>query len=350
MNPRRKAKSTTRALLALTALVLAVVGVGCPCLAPIVNADPQFRWWLFSNFGAQRICPEMLKQGIPLRLQERAPAIGRFFPQQCNAQVDNTRQTVVVDFYGTGYGYVAPAKRVGFSCGGAIEFRPDFQIVGNDIYVWGKLNRIVNGPNFQVQYVENKLVDVATGVSPVGSLANFLGNQVVAGELARGFTVVANDKGNEFAMGTLLPPQKPYRPWDITGTNRFTYANETVELHANQRDYLGPFEVKDGKALYVNMTVQGLAVDVMIVDKTTGDFWRDGYQKGFLLPPTGPVAAGQPVYPSYPVNLRYKLPNGVYYVVVDNTITPGGAVGPPTMLNPLADAVASVAYLVQLGD
>ena len=66
----------SRASLALTVLVIAIVGAGCPCLEAATEASPSLRWWLFSNYGAERICPEMLKKGVSLRLQERAPTIG----------------------------------------------------------------------------------------------------------------------------------------------------------------------------------------------------------------------------------------------------------------------------------
>lgn len=347
--PARRGGSAAPSL-AVLSLALTVGAAGCPCVAPIVNSSPELRWWLFSNFGAQRICPELTKRGLSLRLQERSPAIGRFFPSQCSFDVDNARQVVVVHFNGSGYGYLNPAKRVGFTAGGSIEYRPDFMIAGEDMYVWGKMNRIVRGPDFQLGYVENKVIDVAAGLPGIGPLATFFGNQVVAGELSRGFTVVHNeDRGNDFAMGFLAPPAKPYRPFDVTQTNRFTYANESIEVHSNQRDYLGPFDIPNGKSFYLTLTNQGPAVDLMIVDKMTGDYWRDGYQKGLMQPPTGPVVAGQPIQPGMPVSLKYKLNGGVYYVVIDNSAS-AGLVSPPMSLNPFGDAMAVVSYVAQVGD
>jgi hypothetical protein len=337
--------------LALLVLILAVVGVGCPCVQGIVNASPELRWWLFANFGAQRICPELLKSGLPLRLQNQAAAIGRFFPRECNALVQNDRQVVLVGFQGSGYAYMSPARRIGFESGGQIELRPDFMLAGDDIYVWARFNRVTAGPNFRPIFIENKTIDVAANTPPFGSIATFLGNQVVTGEISRGFTVVHNaSTGTEFALGSLYPPQKPYRPWDVTGTKRYTFANETVEVHSEQRDYLGPFEVRDNKQLYVSMTVQGPPVDVFVVDKVTGDYWRTSYTSGVVGPPPGPVMNGQPVYPLYPVNLQYRLPNGLYYVVVDNSSSAGGAVAPPRSMNPFFDSAAMVSYVAQLGD
>src|SRR5262245_33014936 len=97
------------AILLLLAVVLAASASGCRSLfGSVTDASPGLRWWLFSNFGAQKICPEMLKRGVSLRLQDRAPAIGRFFPMQCSYQVDDARQVLTVHFAGTGYGFMAP--------------------------------------------------------------------------------------------------------------------------------------------------------------------------------------------------------------------------------------------------
>src|SRR5690348_17168746 len=124
------------ATLMLAAIALSFTFMGCPCISGPVNASPGLRWFLFSNFGAAKICPEMLKSGVALRLQDRAPAIGRFFPMRCTYNVDDASQTVTVHVGGTGYGYMLPAKRVGFSLAVSVEYRPDFQIAGDDVYVW----------------------------------------------------------------------------------------------------------------------------------------------------------------------------------------------------------------------
>jgi hypothetical protein len=349
--PRARAASATLALLVLT---LASVLGGCPCVKTITDWSPALRWWLFATYGAGRICPEMLKQGISLRLEDRSPAIGRFFPAQCAYNVNDEAKTVTVHVGGTGYGYMAPAKRVGFALSVSVEYRADFMIAGDDMYVWGRPNRIVQGPDFKLGYLENPLADLAANIPPFGGIANFLGNQVVRTEMNRGFTVIANeDKGNDFSLGMLQPPAKPHHPFDISASERFTFANETVDVYANQRDYLGPFEVaKAGQALYLTMSVQGPAVDVMVVDRRTGDAWREAYQLGRPLgPPPGPVLGGQPLQPGPQVQQRYVLAPGSYYVVVDNTAA-AGAVRPPAGLPllSLTDPLSRVSYLAQVGE
>jgi hypothetical protein len=349
--PVPKRPSPSAILTFTAAFSLSMGAFGCK---GVVNASPELRWFLFSNFGAKQICPEMLKQGVPLRLQDRSPALGRFFPTGCDFNVDDSRQVITLHVSGTGYGYMNPAKRVGFSLTTSVEYRPDFQIAGDDVYVWGKLNRIVQGPNFQLGFVENRLVDVAANVPPFGTFANFVGNQVVSSALTRGFTVVHNDDtGNEFTLGAMFPPTKPHHPFEVTSNEKYTFANDTAEIHQNERDYMGPFEVaKAGQSLYLTFQLQGPPVDVMIVDKRTGDVWREGYQTGQPLgPPPGPIVAGAPLQPNAPDNRKYPLPPGQYYVVIDNTNAAGAvAPPPPTVFNVLADNVALLNYVVQLGE
>lgn len=345
-----KSAGTGRAAAALGAISLSFAVAGCPCLESVVNPSPALQWWLFSNFGASRMCPEMLKQGLPLRLQDMQPTIGRFFPTNCSYAVDDSRRTVAISFAGNGYGYMAPAKRIAFSVSGTIELRPGIQLAGDKAYVYGHFNRIISGPTFQVTNIENPVVDVAANLPGVGSVANLFGNQIVAGELTRGFTVVNTDKGNDFALGILRPPQLPHHPYDTSASERFTFANETVEVHQNQRDYLGPFEVPEaGKSLFLSLANQGPALDVMIVNRYTGDAWRDQYQRGMLAPPPGPVIAGGPLGPSLSDSRRYALAPGSYYVVIDNTAA-AGLVNPPASILPLADAMARVSYVAQLGE
>ncbi len=348
---RKKSARPAGAFLSLLVIVFAFVISGCPCTETIVNNNPQLRWWLFSNFGASRICPEMLKVGVSLKLDSRSPSIGRFFPTTCSTTVDDAAQSVLLTFSGTGYGYMLPAKRIGFSCSSTIALKPDFQLSGDDLYVFGKLGSILQGPDFRVGYIENPAFNMASNIPPFGNLANFLGQQVLTSELTRGFTVVANEeRGNDFALGILMPPSKPVKPFRITEDERFTFANESVDVHGNQRDYLGPFEVSSGQSLFLTMSVQGPTVDVMIVDKRTGDSWREMYQTGLpLAGPPGPVAGGGPLAPGTSGTKRYNVAPGLYYVVIDNTAAAGLVAPPVQPLNPIYDPIARVSYVAQVG-
>ncbi|MBW2455484.1 MAG: hypothetical protein JRI68_13275 [Deltaproteobacteria bacterium] len=355
VRPTNQRKWRVPASLVLTVLVLAVVGVGCPCLRGPVNASPGLRWWLFSNFGADRICPEMLKNGMGLRAQDRGPAIGRFFPTGCSIDVNDETQTVVVNFIGTGYASMNLTGRVGFQCSASVEYGPDFYMGEDDLYVWGKMKRLVNGPKFELGYVENKLADVATQMTPLGTVANMFGNQITAGQLTQGFTVVENwdTESKSFALGVIRPPQKPHTPYDVSEDENHTYANETIEVAYNGRDYLGPFEVVNGdQRLLMKMFNQGPRVEVMVVDKKVGDMWREGYQQGRPLgPPPGPVLGGTVLEPNFESKVSFNLRPGFYYVVVDHTQYAGVVAPPPvSLLAPLSGPAARITYVAQLAE
>src|SRR5262249_18317094 len=124
-NRRKSAKKTTVVPLRLRLIGLIAVltlGVGCPCVKGAVNASPSLRWWLFSNFGAQKTCPEMTKRGAPLKLDPNGNTIGRFFPTRCRHEVHDDRHTLTVHFGGTGYAWTPIAGRVGFSCDASVEY------------------------------------------------------------------------------------------------------------------------------------------------------------------------------------------------------------------------------------
>ena len=348
---RPLSRPTVTAFLTLIALVFSL-SAGCAggCILP-----SALRWKLFALFGAPKICPEMLKRSVAIRLQNGAPSMGRFFPMTCSYSVDDDKETVTVNVGGTGYGYLLPAKRIGFSLTAAVEYRADFTLAGDDIYLWGKLNRVVDGPRFQLASVENPLIDLAANLPPVGSFASFMGNQVVAGVMAQGFTVIHNDRGDDFSLGLIYPPSRPRHPFQLMGANdRYVFANETVDVQGNQRDYLGPFEItSQGQGLYFTATATGAPVDVMVVNKVTGDMWRDLYQRGTVGPPPGPVLAGAPLMPGPAVNHRWALQPGFYYVVVDNTAAAGN-VSPnvaTSIWSPITGGGGGVqvSYLAQLG-
>lgn len=341
------------AAVVLAVLVAGVIVNGCKCFRGPVNASPGLRWWLFSNFGASKVCPEMLKRGMPLRLQDRGPAVGRFFPATCTVDVDDASQTIAVQFTGAGYAHTPVTRRVGFTADAVVQFRPDFFLGEEDIYVWAKVNRIVNGPHFQLGYVENPLA-AGAAATPLGTIANLFGNQIVAGELTRGFTVLQNwdTDSKTFTLGIIQPPAKPHTPYNLREDEVFTFVNETVEVQYNGRDFMGPFEVVGSdQQLQVRMFLQGPAVDIMVVNRQIGDIWRDGYQRGQPMgPPPGPVLAGGALQPGRELKTAYRLPPGQYFIVLDHTASAGTVNPPPTIpLNPLAPP-ATVSVAVQLGE
>ena len=141
------------------------------------------------------------------------------------------------------------------------------------------------------------------------------------------------------------------------GDDRFTFANETTEIRGLQQDFLGPFEVdsKD-RALYLKMQVTGPAIDVFVVSKDVGYAWRKQYQNA--SPPSGPPTGAQVIQSGQtPASGLFEgwvpVPQGAYYVVLDNSASAGSLNPPakiPTPVDPSRAQAATVSYLVQVGD
>ena len=355
---RLSARDTTRtspvfkqraAWLAGLAIVLVLATAGCGLFRSSVNASPELRWFLFSNFGAQRMCPEMLKRGAPLKLSANGNTIGRFFPERCTAQVNDASQTVTLAFSGTGFAWTPLAGRVGFAVSATVDYRMDFFMAEDATYVWAKPARIAYGPDFRMGAVENKLVDWAAQ-GPAGYMVTTFGSQIVAGQLSSGFTVVHTDDGDEFSLGLLSPPARPHT-FFAAGNGRTSLDRDTTEVRVDQMDLVGPFEVpSSGQALFLRFQVTGPALDVMVIRRGAGDLWRTGLQLGAALaaPPEAPLSSFS-LQPGQEARQIVPLPPGQYYLVLDNSQRMG-AVNPPwSPLGIVGGNAAVVAYSVELG-
>lgn len=334
---------------ALLGLVL-LLGSGCGLFRGTVNSSPSLRWWLFSNFGAQRLCPEMLKRSTPLRLTNGGNAVGRFFPEQCATHVNDTTQTVTLEFSGTGYAWTPVGGRVGFWAGAAIDYRMDFFLDEDSTYVWAVPARIIRGPDFKMGSIEYKLANWASQ-GPAGYMLNTFGAQLMQSQLAGGFTVVHSDSGDEFALGRLSPPQHPPKPF-TQGKERYAFANEVTEVKSEQVDFLGPFEVvENDQAIFLRMRVTGPSVDVLLITRSSGDVWRNSLQIGApLAPPSDPVISSWVVSPGIEQQQALRVPPGQYYAVVDNSSRVGTVNPPWSPLGVLGGNTAVVAYVAELGD
>ena len=347
---RRASKRGTpgTARVVLLALVLSFSAVGCPCVDDTINANPWLRWQIFAMFGAGRLCEEMTKRGAPLRLADGAPVIGRFFPSGCQSVTNDDRQTVTLQFSGDGYAWTPVTKRINFSCTATVEYKPDFHKDGSTIYVWFRPANI-SPPVFQVGLVEQPAVGLATAMTPLGAFANLFGQQIVSSELARGFTVIHESAGDDFALGILQPGSRPPHPYNVHGSDRIVFMNESAEVHGGMLDFLGPFEIDgSGRMLFVKIRSAGIALDVAVTSRAAGDAWRRQYQsqRGVPLPPQPPIVAGV-VPPDVDADRSIALPQGQYYLVVDNSPFVGQAAPPAAAL---FDPVARVSYLVSMGD
>jgi hypothetical protein len=332
-------------------VLLACVGVGCPCVRGAVNASPGLRWWLFSNFGASHMCPEMLKRGAGLRLSPTGNIIGRFFPSACHTDVNDDRHTVTLNLQGTGFAWTPLAGRIGFSCAVSVEYRPDFYMASDATYVWAKMNRIVYGPDFKITSIENKTFDWAQR-TPIGYITNMFAGQVVSTQVGMGFTVVHGDQGDDFTLGILQPPAKPRHPFNLKDGDHYVFANETTEVHYGEVDFLGPFEVTDKKqALFLRFRLQGPAVDALLLPRVTGDIWRDALEKGAqLAPPRAPPITAFVVTPGPDLKRKFPLPPGEYYVVIDNSNQVGTVSPPWSPTAAIGGDAAVVSYTAEVGD
>lgn len=336
-----------RAFLALLVLVLALTGAGCPCVRSAVNASPELRWWLFSNFGASRICPELLKRGVPLKLEALgAASVGRFFPNTCNVQVDDRNQAIATIVTGTGYAVLPVTRRIGFTMAMSVEYRPDFRMHEGGIWIWGRFSRFVTQPDLRIVGVENPVVSLAT-MTPVGDVATVIGQGIVASEIGKGFTVVHQDDGDDFAIGHLDPPARPVRQF-APGEDHVVLGTDLAAVHATSREYLGPFEIPgDGAALFVRARTTGGPLAYAVVDRVVGDPWRRAYEGARPLGPApGPIIAQGTLAPG-DASLKLPLARGSYYFVVENQAAPLAPLGVPL---PLPEAVTYLSYSAEIGD
>lgn len=334
----------------LFAAVVALAFVGCPCMREPVNASPSLRWWLFSNFGANRLCPEMLQRSAPLRVAPNPNVTGRLFPEQCQAVVNDASQTITLSFSAAGLVWTPIAGRVAFSVAASIEYKMDFFMAEDAVYIWARPARVVTEPVFQVTAVEWPLLDRAAQ-GPLGYIANGLGGQIVSGQLASGFTVVHADDGDSFALGQLSPPMRPPRAF-AGASGRRMLASEVTDVHQDQIDFLGPFVVEAAEqALYVQFNVTGPAVDLLLIPRGTGDLWRRGLALGTPLgpPPQAPFFT-LPVVPGQALVQRFPLPAGHYFLVVDHSARMGVTNPPFSPFGVVGGNTATVSYAVELGE
>jgi hypothetical protein len=201
-----------------------------------------------------------------------------------------------------------------------------------------------------VTSIEYKLANWAAQ-GPAGYLVSTFGNQVVSAELASGFTVVRHDEGDEFSLGILQPPRRPPRPFD-TSSGRYAFANETTEVHPEQIDLLGPFEVAaNQQALFARLFVAGPAIDVLVIQRGTGDLWRRTLQEGgALAPPPQPPIMGFTLVPGVEQRQKIPLAPGQYYLALDNSSRAGNVSPPFSPLGVFGGNAAVVSYVVELGD
>jgi hypothetical protein len=299
--------------------------------------------------GMGDFCKQMTTRNAPLKLSPDSPVIGRFYPQQCSSRDD---EQLYVQFAGIGYGWTNVTKKMSFTSNGAAMYRYDFQVREDgpcDVYAYFRPSR-VDASDFHVQHIESGAAQMFNAFTAFGD--NF-GRQLVSSKLREGFTVISYDAREDsvdFGLGIVPLGQKPFHPYQTSGSDRATYESDRTEVHQNQRDFVGPILVEgDGKAIFVTAAIDGApAIDVLVMRKYEGDAALRLY---FDAPQAGPLAAPPMVADviRQGTELKRAVPAapGMYYVIFDNTPS-AGQVSPP--MNTLDDRAAVVNYLIQIGD
>lgn len=333
-------------------LLVALPLAGCGLFRGAINDSPNIRWWLFSSFGAERMCPEMLKRSAPLRLTTGGHVIGRLFPTACQHRIDEQRRTVSLEFTGTGYAWTPIAGRVGFSTHAGVEYRADFSLQEDAMYVWARTERLLFAPVFRLGSIENRLVDWAQNQSPVGYLANTFGAQITSSQLLSGFTVVRGEDGDAFALGILLPPERPRQPFGSGGEGRALVDAATAEIRVEQVDFLGPIVVEEsGQSLFFKYSVTGPAAEALLWGRADADAWRDRLQMGApLAPPPVPASIGFALAPGPAQEQRVPLPPGQYVMVIDHSSRVGRVNPPWNPLNAVGANPVVLSYRLEVGE
>jgi hypothetical protein len=322
-------------------------------LGPGIINDPQNKSLRFDllKFGLDQFCKEMRDRGAPLKLRDGEPVLGRFYASGCSSQVidDESRQSLVVQYTGVGYGWTNLTQRLGFASSGLVEYAPDFQLQGGAMYIYFRPRNVASA-SFQTLIVESALA--ATGLAVTGVNPDQLGRDIVDGQLKRGFTVIRYGSTGEtdFGMGVVAVGGKPFRPFIVQSEDKVVLDDDRTEVHANQQDIVGGLNVpNDDQALYLTMQVDGApAVDVFLLTKDEGDRVIDRYVHGpgpstLSAPPLlmDTVAAGAAWKRTVPV------PKGSYYLLIDHS-SAIGQVAPPAIAGD--DRAARVDYVVEVGD
>jgi hypothetical protein len=350
-----------RALPSAFAIAFALSTLGASCgqkalgVLPGVVNDPgnlSLRKAILS-YATNQVCSEMLRRSIPLKLRDDDPATGRFYATSCYAQEMST-QNLFIQFGGYGFAWTNLTKRLGFDASTAVEYEHDFLMDGSTMYVYFK-QRSTTAAQFKSRFVEQQQPSVGAVPLPVGMsndvFVNTFGPQILQNEIARGFTVIRDADGTvQFGLGRIPKGKRPSVPYKISPSGRTILANDRSEVHQNQRDFVGPIEVK-GKdmALYLTGAVDGAAgADALIVPKQIGDTWLQQYTtQAPLTPPPAYPALDEQIVAGVMWRRTVALPPGYYYLVLDNTAS-AGRTTPPIVAND--DRAALVSFAIELGD
>ncbi len=320
--------------------------------AGVVN-DPRNKSLRFDilKFGLESFCAEVARRGIPLKLSDDHPVLGRFYATDCQSEVidDEQRKSLVVRLQGDGFAWTNVTGKMGFHVVALVELAPDFQVAPDRaMYVYFR-PRNVQSTTFETRLIESPLARQAMSLARTD--ANQLGLQIFRAQLERGFTVIRQDGSGqiEYGVGTVPLGVRPFVPFTITSDKQLL-ANDRTELHSGQQDLIGAFEVTDeGQSLTVALEVDGApAVDIALLPAEVGKSHLEAYvSRPGAIPLTLPPLFEQSV-PYGPVSIRtVPVPVGKYYLLLDNSAAVGTSAPPGQSARD--DRAAKVDYAILLG-
>lgn len=295
------------------------------------------------SYGLGEFCKQMLSRNAPLKLADDAPIAGRFYPTSCHTR-ELSSGDLMMDFDGWGYAWTNVSQKVTFTTSGVVEYNQDFRCSDNNaIYAYFPV-KSVKSSSFAMHVIEQKLASLAPGwIQP---FADKFGAEMLSTKLAEGFTVIRDsDNQTDFDLGIIPLGKKPEHPFRVKSGSRLTYENARVEVHQNERDFIGPIRLEKPGSLFITMTVEGQpAVDVFVIPKDEADVSMHWY---FDVGEVTKLYAEPRITGVAQQGLEYRqtvpLPAGSYYVVLDNTLLAGQAA--PQNAN-----AAAVSYVIEIGD
>ncbi|MGD0674211.1 MAG: hypothetical protein ABSC94_02255 [Polyangiaceae bacterium] len=338
---------------AIVALLLVACSPNSVCKIGGPLNDPSNRTLRrnLMSFGLGAFCQEMTRRNAPLTIAPGQPVIGRFFPQHCIQRVLENGD-LWIQFDGMGYAWTALSKKVTFTSAATIQYNQDFKCAEDDAIFAYFDTREVSPPDFRVIQIEQPVANlVQNWIVP---FADNFGRQMLSGQLAQGFTVIADADGStDFIVGHQPLGTRPPHPFNVHGSHRVTYESLRTEVHAGERDFIGPIAIEGSRrALFVKMHLDGApAVDVFVVPKIEGDASLQlYYQYGVAGPLAFPPRFSEIVQYGLEYERAVAVPAGMYYVVIDNTASAGQAAPPAPLFGVVGDSPALVNYAIQIGD
>lgn len=290
----------------------------------------------------------MLLRSTVLKMENDQAGMGRFFPTQCQ-KMDMENGDVFVRFSGIGYAHTNMTRKVTFQMAGAVQYNQDFQVSEDcDIYAYFR-PRQISGENFQVNKIESQAASYMNSISNMG---DSFGRNLLSTKLREGFTVIHDrDEHDSFSLGILTVGQRPMAAIQVNGKDRIPYENQRIEVHQNQREFVGPIEVREsGQSIFIHAkTDGGVPLDAMVFTQQAANAALMQYVE---LPTVQPIAAPPlwaDVIPAQSVGYARAVatPPGIYYVVFDNSAVAGAA-------NPVGaaheDRAALLDYAIQIGE